>query len=212
MTRLMLTILLFTVGLASSRAQLAAEWLRQNQTQRKYLALQIAALKQYASVARRGYDIVSGGLRTVEQIKRGDLDLHSVFLSSLKHVSPFVRRHEKVLALTGSYLSLVEHCRSMKLRWKRLGGLASWERSALGRAYELFAADVANDILVLADIVTDGWYEMKDAERIRTVDELSARQEERSIWLRLISAEFSRHAATTVHHETAANNLQNLLP
>lgn len=210
MTRLMFTILFLIAGLASSRAQLAAEWLRQNQTQRKYLALQIAALKQYASVARRGYDIVSGGLRTVEQIKRGDLDLHSVFLTSLKRVSPFVRRHEKVLALAGDYLSLVEHCRSMMVRWKRLNGLAGWERNALKGAYELFAEDVANDILALIDFVTDGWYEMNDAERLKKVDELSARQEERSTRIRLLSAEFSRHAAA--HHAAAANHLQTILP
>ena len=65
-------------------AQTVNEWVNQKSTQKKYLLQQIAALQVYINYAKKGYNIVSGGINTIRDIKKGDLNLHNTFFSSLK--------------------------------------------------------------------------------------------------------------------------------
>ncbi|GEP98567.1 hypothetical protein CCY01nite_48270 [Chitinophaga cymbidii] len=212
MYRKTILILLLMVLAGSVRAQLAAEWLRQNQTQRRYLAIQIAALQQYLSLARQGYQAVSGGLQVVGQIKRGEFDIHSAFFSSLQYVSPFIRRHQKVLNLAGSYASLIEHFRRMRARWETIEGFPSWKRSILVDAYLQFSDDLARDLLFLTDLLTDRRFELNDAERLEQVGHLAARQELRRARIRQLSDDFERSAAAAVRNSREHLHFKTLLP
>ncbi len=70
------------------RGQTADEWLRQKQTQTKYLIQQIAALEMYNGYAHKGYSIAQHGLKTIEYFKTGEWRLHSDFFNSLDIISP----------------------------------------------------------------------------------------------------------------------------
>lgn len=212
MYRCLFLFLLLLVFAENVRAQLAAEWLRQNQTQRRYLAVQIAALQQYLSLARQGYQAVSGGLQVVGQIKRGDFNIHSAFFSSLQRVSPFVRRHQKVLNLAGSYASLFDHCRRMRARWESIDGLPQWKRAVLQDAYLQFSDDLARDLLFLTDLLTDGRFELNDAERLDKIGHLVARQELRRARIRQVSEGFERSAAAASRYSREQLHFKTFLP
>jgi hypothetical protein len=68
-------------------AQTFDEWFRQKATQEKYLAQQIAALQQYAAVARRGYQVVQQGLNMIDRLKDGEFTLHSIFYAGFAIVN-----------------------------------------------------------------------------------------------------------------------------
>jgi hypothetical protein len=62
---------------------------------------QIAALQAYITVAEKGYSIAEQGLQTIGQIKNGEFNLHSAFVSSLKAVSPAVGNMAEVAEIIG---------------------------------------------------------------------------------------------------------------
>ncbi|WP_119079485.1 hypothetical protein [Chitinophaga alhagiae] len=212
MNSITIILLLWIFNVGSAQAQLADEWLRQKRTQRKYLVAQIAALRQYAGLARKGYDVVGGGIRLVGQIKQGDLDIHSAFFSSLRQVSPFVRRHRKVLDLSASYLQLIAHCRKMKSRWSNSEALPGWQRNAAADAYLRFANEITQDLLFLTELLTDGRFELNDAERLAKVDELSAAQSARKTLLHRLSTTISSKVGREEIRRREILHQQTLLP
>ena len=67
-------------------------------TQKKYLLQQIAALKVYISYAKKGYNIVSSGINTIRDIKKGELNLHNNFYNRSK-----VSTQDKPVCKSGGY-------------------------------------------------------------------------------------------------------------
>src|SRR6188768_3427858 len=90
-------VLLMIVGW--SNAQTVDEWLKQKETQIKYLVEQIGALKAYGEEMNKGYDIAHNGLTNVFNSKGGDYQLHSNYFLSLWRVKPGVKSYSKVLSI-----------------------------------------------------------------------------------------------------------------
>ena len=100
-----------TVGLFafhSSSAQTTDEWLNQKATQKKYLLQQIAALQVYIGYAKKGYNIVSGGVNTIRNIKNGDFNLHRDFFNRLKNVNPAIRWYAKVADIIAYQVKIIK--------------------------------------------------------------------------------------------------------
>ncbi|SHL37359.1 hypothetical protein SAMN05444266_103113 [Chitinophaga jiangningensis] len=66
--------------------QLSQEWFNQKQTQRKYLAIQIANLQMYLNYIKTGYRTANFGLNTIHTIKSGDYSLHDNFFTNQQKV------------------------------------------------------------------------------------------------------------------------------
>lgn len=77
-------------------AQTFSEFFKQKSTQRKYLLEQVVALRAYASMAKKGYDIARDGLNTVRGFTSGELGLHDLFFSGLQSINPIVRNNPKI--------------------------------------------------------------------------------------------------------------------
>lgn len=76
----------------SAVAQNFDEWTRQKKTQVRYLVKQIGGLKIYAQLAHRGYVIVEAGLKTITNIKEGNLRLHTERFASTSRVNPLIKK------------------------------------------------------------------------------------------------------------------------
>ena len=184
--------------LSDAHGQLADEWFNQKKTQRRYLAAQIAALRAYMVVLKDGYRIANNGISTIQRLKSGDFDIHSFFLSSLKTVSPYVRRHHIVLELAEDYAALLLYIRRTRERFGNLDGSA-WQTSALDATYLKLAENLTADILLFADIISNSAYEMEDAERLSRIVSLQTRQKERKSFVQQLSSDFLR----AMKHEQA---------
>src|SRR5438046_10687304 len=101
-------ILSFLVAGQLCRAQTYDEWVRQKETQRKYLIEQIVAFKTYIDYAWQGYSIAKKGLNTIKDIKNGDLNLHDNFFKSLSAVNPRVKKYSKVAAIIAMQISIAK--------------------------------------------------------------------------------------------------------
>ncbi|NII83129.1 hypothetical protein [Pedobacter sp. SG908] len=148
------------------QAQTFGEFFNQKKTQKKYLLEQIAALQLYLDYARKGYRLVDGGLQAIKNITNGEFSLHGAFISSLKTVSPSVRKNVKVAEILAYQISIT--------RWfgefKGNVLLSPDDQLYILGVKAGVLADCSRDLESLLLVVTSGRLEMGEAERIRRID------------------------------------------
>ena len=177
--------LLFIVMLAVhiTSAQTCDEWFRQKKTQVKYLTEQIAALQVYAGFVEKGYKIAKDGLGAIHAIKQGDFSLHSNYFSSLTNVSPAVRSYTKIADIVALQISIVQNCKQQKKFMKQSHQFSTNELLYAGKVLDNVLDGCTGIIDELTGILTDGLLQMKDDERVRRIDQLYDRMEERAAFV-----------------------------
>lgn len=157
-------LILFCIPL---QAQTFSEWFRQKRIQRKYLAEQIAALHLYAGYVKKGYQIAGDGLSLVKGFSGGEFDLHRLYLSSLKAVSPVVSKDPKVSAMVKMSLDIRQQfaaIEKMELPSEYKSYVMMVKKNLLERCQE--------DLVELEQLTSSGKLEMKDDERIQRLGTL----------------------------------------
>lgn len=138
----------------------------------KVLLQQIAALQVYIDVAQKGYSIAQKGLNTVGALKRGELNLHSVYLHSLKTVNPKVKKYVRVAEVIDLQWKIMKEYRRV---WSDLQGEDLFygdELDYIARVFNRLIGDCSNTLDELIEVTTNGEYEMKDDERLKRIDML----------------------------------------
>ncbi|SFH33524.1 hypothetical protein SAMN04489864_10933 [Pedobacter insulae] len=151
----------------SGSAQTWGEIFNQKKTQKKYLLQQIAALQIYIGYAKKGYDIVGGGIHTVKDITNGEFSLHRNFFASLAAVNPAIKNSAAVAEIINGGLGIISVLKS----WKASELNANdWGYVSLVKANLL--AECASDLEQLFLVITSGKLEMKDDERLGRLEKL----------------------------------------
>lgn len=169
-----LVILLFCFVTTSTKAQTTDEWLNQNSTQKKYLLQQIAALKIYLGYAKKGYNIVTGGINTIRNIKNGDFNLHQDFFNRLKNVNPAIRRYAKVADIIAYQVKIIKQT---KLVLQQIGETKQFTEAEMDYCKQVFDTLLDECIKTVEElllVITSGELEMKDDERLKRIDRLYA--------------------------------------
>ncbi len=172
----------------NTSAQTFNEWFRQNKTQKEYLAKQIAFLKLYSGYLKKGYNIARDGLGLINDLKKGEFDLHDVFYSSLKKVNPSIKGYSKV---ADAYANE----RLIKLLASRLIHTTLANRylppdfkQHISNTTTRLLDDVAMVTRQLEDIVSDGQIEASDDERLVSIDRLYSQSMQQLVFIRGFSA------------------------
>jgi hypothetical protein len=160
-------------------AQTLAEWTQQKKTQIKYLVQQIAALQVYATYVEKGYSIARSGLNMIQDIKKGDFNLHSDYFSSLKNVNPAVKSYSKIAEIVAMQISIVKACHQQRLNMNNSNQFNGDEISYAGKVFENVLNGCTEIIDQIIVITTDGLLQMKDDERIKRIDHLYKNMQER---------------------------------
>lgn len=165
---LVLSCLLSVLTVRVSQAQTFAEFFKQKKTQKKYLLQQIAALQVYIGYAKNGYNIASSGLQTIKDITGGEFDLHSAFISSLKTVTPVIRKHVKVAEIIEYQIRIGKAFRTVK--YSPYLSVAN-QLYVIG-VHEKVIQECGKDLEELLLVITSGKVEMTDEERMRRLDSI----------------------------------------
>lgn len=171
----MKTCLLLSVCIAFSfsvNAQLVNEWLRQNATQRKYLAQQIVALQAHIIQLKKGYDIARKGYKAIHYIKNGEFSLHSGFFSGLKTVNPKIRKYQRVADIIANQVTIIQACHANTRAVRKSGRFAPFEMDALSSVTGVLLAESTKTIDQLSSVILNGRYKMSDDERLMRIDKL----------------------------------------
>ena len=172
--------LLITLQLSiHANGQVITELFQQGQAQTKYLMQQIAALQVYIGYAQKGYSIAKEGLGDIGKIKKGDLDLHTGYINSLKSVNPKVHEYSKVAAIIKLQVDILRVYRDAKDAMGRSGLLTDEEKKYIAGVYSRLLDDCAATMDQLTAVTTDGKLQMTDDERLKRIDTIYAGMQSR---------------------------------
>ena len=174
MKKIILTLAFAALWISSVTAQTFDEWTNQQSTQKKYLIQQIAALQVYLGYAKKGYNIVTGGINTIHNIKNGDLNLHRDFFNRLKNVNPGIHRYAKVADIIAYQVKIIKQTKLVLQQIRETKQFTEAELNYCKQVFDTLLDECIKTVEELILVTTSGELEMKDDERLKRIDGLYA--------------------------------------
>jgi hypothetical protein len=168
-------------------AQTLSEWIKQKETQIKYLLQQVASLKAYGEVINKGYDIAHTGLTDIFGSKDSDFRQHSDYFLSLLKVKPSIRNYSKVFLIYKMYADIK--------RWQQLlqpttgSSLTDKERDYVNNVFANLISGSSDLLTELSLVLSDDQLELKDDERVGRIDRIYTQMQDRYEFFQSFSSE-----------------------
>jgi hypothetical protein len=174
MKKIILLPVIVILLIIEANAQVLDEWLNQKSTQKKYLLQQIVALHTYIGYAKKGYNIVSSGIHSIRDIKKGELNLHNTFFNSLKNVNPKISRYAKVADIIAYQIRVIKQTKETIKGIRETKQFTNDELNYCIDVFDNLLTECIKTIDELMMVITNGELEMKDDERLKRIDKLYA--------------------------------------
>lgn len=140
--------------------------------QRKELLLQIAALQVYIDYAKKGYSAVSKGLNFIGDAKRGELNLHDAYFTSLLKINPKVRNYYKAAEIIAIQFKIMKIYKKSYADLKTADLFHGSELDYIERSFKRLLENCSDTLDQLLVLTTDSKLELKDDQRIQRIDAL----------------------------------------
>ena len=138
--------------------------------QQRMLLQQIAALQTYIGYAQKGYSVAKKGLGTINDFKRGEFNLHTDYLTSLKQVNPKIKKYARLTEIIALQIKIIKSYKSFYQKIRQDDLFHEDEVNYIKRVFERVLENCDDNIDELLTIVSDGTLETKDDERIKRID------------------------------------------
>lgn len=138
--------------------------------QRKELILQIAALQVYIDYAKKGYSAVSKGLNFIGDARKGEVNLHGDYFTSLLKINPKVRNYYKTVEIISMQFKIMKLCRKTLSDLKTVDLFHGNELDYIERSFEKLLLNCSQTLDQLLVITTDAELELKDDQRLERID------------------------------------------
>jgi len=171
-----MTGVLLTIGTFGVNAQNADEWLRQKETQIRYLIGQIAALKAYGEVIDKGYEIASGGLAAISNSREQDFQQQHDYFLSLAKVKPAIKNYNKVVAIQKMKSQVEMQCQVINSSLTKF--LDPKQREYISKLSANLTSEAKDLSGALDMLISDELLELKDDERIQGIDRIYLRMQD----------------------------------
>jgi hypothetical protein len=140
--------------------------------QRKELLLQIAALQMYIDYAKKGYSAVSKGLNVIGDAKKGEVNLHGDYFTSLLKINPKVRSYYKTAEIISMQFKIIKICKRISSDLKTADLFHGDELDYIQRSFERLLQNCSDTLEQLLEVTADAKLELKDDQRIERIDAL----------------------------------------
>lgn len=164
------------------RAQNFREWFRQNATQKNYLIEQIAQLKIYLELTRKGYSIAKDGLDMIGQIKQGEFNLHKNRFDSLLIVNPRIRSYKRIGQISDLHAGVVQTCE--KLSQQVSSSFSAGQRQYINKVLKLVYDDSESVLGNLLLIIENGKLSTTDDQRIQRIEQCFEKMQDNYLFVR----------------------------
>lgn len=151
------------------------------------LLLNVEKLTQFRKILKdmkAGYEILSGGYKTVQDLTKGNFNLHKEFLDALMEVSPTVKKYKRVADIANYQIILVKEYKLAFNRFKRDSNFNKHELAYLGRVYENLFNQSLKNLDDLLTIITANKLRMSDDERLKAIDIIYTDMQDKLLFLR----------------------------
>lgn len=153
-------------------AYLITGGLQAQNKQQKVLLLQIAALQVYIDYAKKGYTVVKKGLHFIGDVKKGEVNLHSDYFSSLQKVNPKIKNYVKVAEIISMQILIIKTYKSTLEGLRNDDLFHGDELDYIQRSFDRLFDNCNNILNELLEVTTDVTLELKDDQRIERIDGL----------------------------------------
>ncbi|MFY0255301.1 TerB family tellurite resistance protein [Chitinophaga sp. 30R24] len=151
------------------------------------LALNLEKLTQFKQILsdlKKGYEILSGGYKTINDISEGNFQLHKLFLDGLMQVNPSIKQYRHIADIVNYQVLLVEEYKQAINSSKSTGVFNPNEIEYMSRVYaRLFDASIQN-LDDLFTVITENKLRMSDEERLSAIDKIYFDMEDKLTFLR----------------------------
>ena len=158
-------LILVLLGLSIQNLQAQAKW-------RKELLLQIAALQVYTDYAKKGYNVVKKGLNFIGDVKKGEVNLHSDYLGSLKKINPKIKKYSRVGEIVVLQLKIIRISNNTFKQLRQDDLFHGDELAYIERSFDRLFENCNRTLDDLLMVTMDTKLEMKDDQRIQRIDVL----------------------------------------
>jgi len=179
-----------------ANAQTLAEWTQQKETQIKYLLDQIAANKISIDYLEKGYEIARTGLNTIQNIKKGDFNLHRDFFGSLEIVNPKIKTYTRVAEIIAYQVRIVKNISTTIKNLKESGQFNPDELDYSKAVFENLLDECLKNVdelylVITSDELQSDSYRMTDDQRIKRIDQLYTDMQDKYSFCQSFSEECS---------------------
>ncbi len=151
------------------------------------LILNIEKLSQFKKILsdmKKGYELLSGGYKTVKDMTEGNFSLHKTFLDALMQVSPAVRNYKKVGEVVEYQISIVKESRNGMNRFIKSGNFSGQEINYFEKVYGNLLNQSLRNLDELTMVITADKLRMSDDERLKAVDDIYEQMQDKLLFLR----------------------------
>lgn len=138
--------------------------------QQRMLLQQIAALQTYIGYAQKGYSVAKKGMGAISDFKRGELNLHTDYLNSLKAVNPKIKKYVRVAEIIALQIKIIKSCKDLYKQIQQDDLFHGDEVDYIKRVFERLIENCDTNMDELLILISDGQLELKDDERMKRID------------------------------------------
>lgn len=151
------------------------------------LILNIEKLSQFKKILsdmKKGYDMLSGGYKTVKDMSEGNFSLHKTFLDALMQVSPVVKNYKRVGDIVEYQVTLIKESRKGIDRILKNESFSPNEIQYFEKVYSNLSKESLRNIEELTSIIRADTFRMSDDERLEAIDKIYAEMQQKVLFLR----------------------------
>ena len=155
------------------------------------LILNIEKLSQFKKILsdmKKGYELLSGGYKTVKDMTEGNFSLHKTFLDALMQVSPAVKNYKRVAEIVEYQISIVKESRNGMNRFIKSGNFSGQEINYFEKVYGNLLNESLRNLDELTMVITADKLRMSDDERLKAVDDIYEQMQDKLLFLRNFNA------------------------
>lgn len=155
------------------------------------LILNIEKLSQFKKILsdmKKGYELLSGGYKTVKDVTEGNFSLHKTFLDALMQVSPVVRNYKRVGDIINFQILLMKESKNGLNRFAKSGNFSEKEINYFEKVYGNLLIQSLRNLDELTMVVTADKLRMSDDERLQAVDDIYLQMQDKLLFLRNFNA------------------------
>lgn len=155
------------------------------------LILNIEKLSQFKKILsdmKKGYELLSGGYKTVKEMSEGNFSLHKTFLDALMQVSPAVKNYKRIGDIITFQLQLVKESRNGLKRFSASDGFSAQEIRYFEKVYSKLLGQSLRNLDELTIVISADNLRMSDDERLEAVDNIYLEMQDKLLFLRHFNA------------------------
>jgi DNA repair ATPase RecN len=184
MKKILILILTISMTIVSNKANAQSAEIQQ-------LILNIEKLSQFKKILsdmKKGYELLSGGYKTVKDLSEGNFSLHKTFLDALMQVSPVVKNYKRVGDIINFQMLLMRESKNGLNRFVKSGNFSEKEISYFEKVYGNLLSQSLRNLDELTMVVIADKLRMSDDERLQAVDDIYLQMQDKLLFLRNFNA------------------------